>query len=180
MSAHSGHRWPARLTAGLAGVVLALCAVTAPASAHTEVTSTIPADQMVLQRPPDAVVVNLTEPALAMGTQVVVTGPSGDVQQGSPRLVDRTITQPLQPGAPAGSYTVRWRATSGDGHPVTGTFTFRTTMAGPGEPPAEPALTSAPDPAVPRVPGWLVLSIGAVAVGLAARFAAGREARTRR
>ena len=35
-----------------------------------------------------------------------------------------TVTQPLAGGLPAGAYTVEWRVTSADGHPLSGTFGF--------------------------------------------------------
>jgi hypothetical protein len=72
------------------------------------------------------------EPALAIGTDILVTSPTGQVQTGKPVLVDNTITERLQPGSPAGRYTVVWRVTSSDGHPVSGTFSFTATKASPG------------------------------------------------
>ena len=74
--------------------------------------------------PPEAVLLVSDESAIAMGTQVVVTGPSGPVQAGSPIVTDNSARQPLVGGAPAGSYTAAWQVTSTDGHPVTGTFHF--------------------------------------------------------
>ncbi len=38
--------------------------------------------------------------------------------------MDDTVRQALAPGAPAGAYTVSWRVTSADGHPISDTFTF--------------------------------------------------------
>ena len=67
---------------------------------------------------PSSVVLTFDEPAIAIGTKLVVTGPTGPVQTGAPQLVDNTVTQNLQPGAPAGAYTVEWRITSTDGHPI--------------------------------------------------------------
>jgi hypothetical protein len=34
------------------------------------------------------------------------------------------VSQPLSATAPAGDYTVAYRVTSDDGHPITGSFTF--------------------------------------------------------
>jgi hypothetical protein len=165
------------LSAGLAGAVIAFCSSATPTSAHVSLSSTTPADQSTLRRAPAAVVLTLTEPALVMGTRVVVSGPSGQVQQGPPRLVDRTITQDLQAGAPAGTYTVAWRATSSDGHPVTGTFSFRTTLPGAGTQPSVQRPADAPVPVRPGVPGWLVVVLGAVAVAVGLKFVRGRDPR---
>ena len=99
-------------------------ATASPASAHNVLRSTSPADSSTVDTVPAEVVLTFDEPAIAMGTTIVVTGPDGAVSDGSPRLVDNTVSQPLKPGAPAGEYTVEWRVTSADGHPITGTFAF--------------------------------------------------------
>lgn len=94
---------------------------------------------------PSEIVLTFDQPAVAMGTRVVVTGPSGPVQTGTARLVDDTVTRAVAGGAPAGAYTVAWRVTSADGHPVSGTFTFTSTSAGAQSPP----VAAAPAPAEP-------------------------------
>jgi copper resistance protein C len=156
-----------RLLAVIAGAMLAVWAGASPASAHNTLISTNPADQETLQSAPQAVVLTFDEPAIAMGTQVVVTGPSGQVQQGQPRLVDNTITEDLQPGAPAGAYTVAWRVASADGHPVSGTFSFSAKTAAATQLPTTPQTSppATPTPTQPgRIPGSLKLVIGAVAI----------------
>lgn len=102
----------------------------APAHAHDELMSSDPAASQTVPHVPAAIVLTFEESPVAMGTQVVVTGPSGPIQQGPPKLTDKTITQALQGGAPKGSYQVEWRVTSDDGHPVSGTFTFTAQGAG--------------------------------------------------
>lgn len=138
------------------------------ASAHNALVSTSPADRAVVASVPATVVLTFDEPAIAMGTQLVVTGPSGPVQSGVPRLVDNTVSQDLQPGAPAGAYTVVWRVTSADGHPVSGTFVFSTRTAAAGQPPtASPPPSAAPAAgSSQRLPGSLKLLIGMVAIGI--------------
>ena len=135
----------------LGGVVAGLGAT--PAAAHNALRSTSPTADALPQRTPGEIVLTFDEPAIAMGTQIVVTGPSGPVQSGAPRLVDTTVTQPLQRGAPAGRYRVEWRVTSADGHPVTGTFGFVS---------AEPGVGTPPDPSGSAVP---VDPVGAPAAG---------------
>jgi hypothetical protein len=117
------------------------------------------------------------QPALALGTAIVVTSASGQqVQTGSPSVVDNTVTQPLQPGSPAGAYTVVWRVTSVDGHPISGGLTFDAKAASTGT--GAEGGTVAPSPAgeAPAQPDgggsgallWVVLVGGlvVVAVGL--------------
>jgi copper resistance protein C len=155
-----------RLLTILAGTMLAVWVGASPVLAHNTLTSTNPADQEMVQSPPQAVVLTFDVSVIVTGTQVVVTGPSGQVQQGEPRLAENTVSQDLQPGAPAGTYTVAWRVTSADGHPVSGTFSFT----------AKPAATQLPTgpqtfpPTTPnqtqptRMPGWLKLVVGVVAI----------------
>lgn len=111
------------------GAVLAVSGAV-PAAAHNALTGSSPGRDAVVASVPGAVVLTFDEPAIGLGTRVVVTGPQGEVQQGPPRLVDNTVTQPLQPAAAAGAYTVAWRVTSIDGHPISGTYAFTATEAG--------------------------------------------------
>jgi methionine-rich copper-binding protein CopC len=131
------------------GVLLAAVAgllSTGTASAHDVLVSTNPADKTTVGSTPAQVILTFDKPALKFGTLCKVTGPSGDVTDGSPELVDNQVRQAITPGAPAGAYTVAWRVTSADGHPVSGTFTFTSTKAGPGHP-ASPGSSPTPAPA---------------------------------
>ncbi len=156
----------ARLGLGALMLVVAvlLGSLTAgPAAAHTRLVGSDPADGSTLDRTPGAVVLTLTEPSVPLGTQVVVTGPDGPASTGTAELVDATVRQPLLPGAPAGEYTVTWRATASDGHPLTGrlTFTARAPGAGeyPGPAPAPVAdLTTGTENGVPAL-GWALLAL---------------------
>jgi len=111
--------------------VAALVFAAGPAAAHTELISTTPADQQTVGRTPAVVVLTFDDSLLTMGTQVVVTGPQGPVQIGTPDVAETKVSQNLQ-GGPAGHYTVAWRVTAADGHPLSGTFTFTAAAAGSG------------------------------------------------
>ncbi len=125
---------------------------TAPAaSAHNVLESTSPADGSTLEHTPTKVVLTFNNPSIATGTVIEVDGPSGDASAGKPKLVNHKVIQPLKPGSPAGKYTVRWRVTSVDGHPVSGTFHFTSKAPGKGTPsasagatPVGPAATTQP------------------------------------
>lgn len=102
---------------------------TSVAAAHDALRTSSPADGSTVATLPTEVVLTFDQPALAVGSEVVVTDPSGSpVQEGAPSLVDTTVRQRVR-GGPAGTYAVRWRVTSVDGHPVSGTFTFTATAA---------------------------------------------------
>lgn len=161
----------ARLLLVLLGSVAVLVAGAGPASAHDVLLSTSPAAGSTVDQVPGSVVLTFDNPAIAMGTQLVVTGPSGPVQQGPARLIDNTVVQDLQGGAPAGDYTVQWRVTSIDGHPVGGTFAFTARAAGAGTPAPPEASTAATDgptgAADTAVTGWVGWAVGlVVAVGI--------------
>lgn len=145
----------ARARAAAVAVVVAvgLLVASVPASAHDVLRSTNPADGAVVDRLPDRVVLTFDQPALGLGSEVVVTGPAGPVADGPPSLVDTEVRQPLREG-PAGRYTVVWRVTSADGHPVSGTYAFTTQQASTGSssptatsPTSSTAVTGAPSPA---------------------------------
>lgn len=111
----------------LASALLALgLLVAAPAAAfaHDVLERTNPADGASVARLPGSVVLTFSEAPLAIGAQVVVTGPAGPVSSGAPTITGRDLTQAIDPAAPGGDYTVSFRVTSDDGHPVAGSFSF--------------------------------------------------------
>ena len=165
------------LLLGVGAAALGVCA-TAPAEAHNSLQSTSPDGGQTVDRTPSAVVLTFDEPALAMGTRIVVTGPGGEVQHGPARNIDNTVRQDLQGEAPAGSYTVAWRVTSADGHPISGSFTFTSRQAGLVQPAptASASATHQHSPAPPtsnRVPPWVglvvLLAVAGTAAGLVRR-----------
>ncbi len=108
----------------LAAVLFTAFGAPRAAWAHNALVSTSPGDGTTLAEPPSSVVLTFNEPAIATGTRVLVTGPSGSVAAGDPKLVDSTVEQAVQPELAAGEYQVEWRVTSADGHPINGAFSF--------------------------------------------------------
>lgn len=158
-----------------AGVVLAL--VAAPAYAHDELKSSNPADGATVATPPAQVVLTFEEPPVALGAQVVVTGPDGSVSSGTPRLEGDDVIADVQPQAPAGRYTIEWRVTSDDGHPVSGTLAFTAQAAAAGTTPSAAAATPAATPAPaeaprrePLIPSWGWIAAGIIAIIAAIRL----------
>lgn len=145
----------------------------APASAfaHDVLEKTSPADGTTVDRLPESVMLTFVEPPVAIGTQVLVKGPTGDVTSGAPTINGSEVVQRIAPGSPAGDYTVTYRVTSNDGHPVTGSIGFHATVgldgstatAGPTVhvPPDDAAATAAEDsqfvPVVLTIAGTVVL-----------------------
>ncbi|OFE18878.1 copper resistance protein CopC [Humibacillus sp. DSM 29435] len=132
-------------------LLLAVIALALPslASAHDVLQKTTPADGTTLAGMPSTVSLQFSEPPLAIGTQVIVKGPTGDVATGKPTIEGSTLVQAVSPTAPAGSYTVTYRVTSDDGHPVTGTFSFEASAGADGSPAAPTPATSTPPTTLP-------------------------------
>ena len=118
------------LALGLAGgLCTGLVIVTGRAAvAHDVLERTSPAAGTTVDRMPQTVTLTFSEEPLDIGTQVVVSGPAGPVSSGAPTIEGRDVTQAVSPSAPAGDYTVSYRVTSDDGHPVSGTFGFHATV----------------------------------------------------
>ncbi|SFO75617.1 hypothetical protein SAMN05660464_0992 [Geodermatophilus dictyosporus] len=146
------HR-PAALLLVLGAALVLLGTGVAPAAAHDELVGSVPAAGATVPAPAQ-VELQLSAPAQALGTQVLVSGPDGAaVSEGPAALAGSTVVQPLRADLPAGGYTVEWRVTSSDGHPLEGAFSF--TVTGPataaptaGRPPST-APPAAPAPAAP-------------------------------
>lgn len=178
-----------RTVAGLAGLVLSLAAVVvaAPAAqAHNVLQSTSPAAGSTVPYVPEIVTLTFNEPVLFVGTQIMVhTADDTMVNIGPPVLVDNTVSQAVTGELPAGEYTVLYRVTSADGHPIEDQFTFiaaesmtyGATTPAPSPTPttsaevqasesaaASPSPSSAPPAAEGRVSGTVLVGIVAVLV----------------
>ena len=64
---------------------------------------------------------------------MTVVGPDGNLwSTGEPTVEGTVISVGVRPLGPAGTYTVNYRATSADGHVVSGSWSFQLTAAGTG------------------------------------------------
>lgn len=118
------------LTAALVGVMAA-----APASGHDSLVSADPADGATLAAGPSQIRLTFDAPVQSGFTTVTVTGPGGTRWEGGePAVSGNAVTAAVNPLGPVGEYVIGYRAVSSDGHPVSGTLTFRLTTAGPGTP----------------------------------------------
>lgn len=130
----------AALVGGLA--TLAILAGASPASAHTQLTSSTPANGETVPTAPDHVELLFAQHLLGLGA-VAVEGPAGaSVAAGEAVLDGATVTQPLAANRPAGTYRLAYRVVSADGHPVSGEITFTATAAT-GQPSPRPSAASA-------------------------------------
>jgi copper resistance protein C len=134
------------LVGALAATVLTLGAGMSAAWAHDELVATSPASDAAVPSAPVEVTLEFSRAVQALGTQVHVTGPDGAVvSEGAAEVRDTTVSQPLAADAPAGLHRVTWRATSSDGHVLTGNFAF--TVAASVSPAPAVEATDSPDDA---------------------------------
>jgi methionine-rich copper-binding protein CopC len=175
-------RWCPRALAVTLAVAALLVGSATAAQAHNILVGTSPAGGSTAKVVPSAVMLTFNEPALAIGTEIIVTGPAGQEQSGAAVLVNNTVTEHLQPGSPAGQYKVIWRVTSADGHPVSGRFSF--TAASP-SPDQRPAATTATISAISPPAGgpgqstalWWVMAFGVLVLVPLLVFVATRRPR---
>ncbi|MBT1676220.1 copper resistance CopC family protein [Curtobacterium aurantiacum] len=114
-----------------------------PASAHSALTSSTPADGAVVTEPLESVDLTFSEAPLAgldAGLRIQVTDASGtDVATGDVSVSGTTMSRAVD--LDRGNYTVLWRYVSPDGHPIEGTLAFEYRAAA-----ASPTATVTPRP----------------------------------
>lgn len=111
--------------------LLTLVVSTGVAAAHAKLESMTPADGSTAAAPPTEVVLTFNEPMGSTGAVVQVKSPAGiSVSTGQIKVIDNTVTQPVDGLVEVGKYTVEARIVSADGHPITVTGSFTITHAG--------------------------------------------------
>jgi copper transport protein len=108
-------------------VLLVLVALAAPAgaAAHATLVRTVPAAGAVLDRAPQAVLVEFDDTVeLGSDNAAIANATSASVLGAHPRVHGRTLTLPLSRRLADGAYSVRWSIVSDDGHPEQGVLAF--------------------------------------------------------
>ena len=120
-------RWLHALLAVLGAAVLSVL-LAAPASAHTVLVGSDPADGSRLDQAPAAVTLRFSEQVgLQLGYLRVVDSAGRRVDSGPvshPGGVGSSVTVALRPGLGNGSYLANYRVISADSHPVAGTIRY--------------------------------------------------------
>ena len=169
----------ARLVAAvLSGMLLTLAFVlgaAAPASAHSQVISSSPADGQRVETSPKQLTFVFSEPSDVSSVVVSLTGPSGPlnvlgtpVEQGVNDLGHQTIVVPVTAELPAGLYRETVSATSRiDGHTAGSELIFgvRTDVAAPA---GDSGNTTSPVDRVRSILQGIMLIAAGIAVGLIA------------
>lgn len=118
----SAATFAATMTAGAAG-------------AHAARVSVDPAENAAVSTAPARVSATFNEDLQTTFAAMTVVGPDGNLwMSGDPQVHGTVVSVGLRPLGPVGNYTVNYRVTSADGHVVTGSWSFRLTVAGTGTP----------------------------------------------
>lgn len=171
---------PRMVVAALFATLMMLVSAS-PASAHTELDESEPADGATAHGPVSEVVLTFTLPVTPLGDTVVVEGPDGRIDVDVTQERDGAVVV----GTPDteltdGSYEVSWSVAAQDGHAREGTFSFAVEGAPPtppdeeagsaptqgAPPPAETGEEPAPGPGEGRTTGSGVVDLAQVAARL--------------
>ncbi|QNG20860.1 copper resistance protein CopC [Rhodococcus triatomae] len=136
------------------------------ASAHSVVTGSNPAEGEQISAGPDRVSVTFNEALQETFPALTVVGPDGNLwTRSEPSVEGATVSAELGELGPVGDYTIAYRVTSADGHPVNGTITFTLTAEGSGTPGAPAAGDAAGDAeGSSGLPVWPFIAVGVVVV----------------
>lgn len=93
------------------------------ASAHDALVATNPANNATVTTAPKSLEMTYTGAIMSIGSQVEVRSPDGNRASVTPKVNGTKVTAPFKASG-NGKYTVVWRVTSADGHPISGKFGF--------------------------------------------------------
>jgi len=150
----------------IAALVAAMALAGAPvASAHAARIAADPAENTALAAGPQRVSATFNEQMQPEFAAMTVVGPDANLWSvGDPEVTGAVLSVGVRPLGPTGTYTVNYRVTSADGHPVSGSWTFRLTVAATGTPGPSAAKQAEPVGG-DGIPVWPFLVAGAVIIG---------------
>ena len=132
------------VTAMALGLVAGALGYAGAAWAHAARIASDPAENAQLAHQPTRVSATFNEAMQSQFAAMTVIGPDGaQWSDGDPAVDGAVISVAVRPGGPAGTYTVNYRATSADGHVVSGAWSYQLLIAG------ETTTATSPAPAGP-------------------------------
>lgn len=113
-------------------VAALLLAPVVPADAspgmHLQLTRSAPADGATVSAAPEEIRLWFSQKPEHAVSMIRLQGPGGEVELGEVQAGDEnTLFAALVGSLEPGDYTVHWRTSSGDGHPIRGSFAFTLT-----------------------------------------------------
>ena len=185
-----------RVALALLGAVLAALLTAAPASAHTTLESSDPADGVSLSKAPSQVTLTFAEAVNLPNDPIGVTAPDGSAWTvGQATVTGATVIAPVTATGPAGQYTLRYTVIADDGDKVEGAVRFTLAAAATPTTAAEPtpeaaAVGASTATAAPTVAGatgegagssgnsgWVWVAVAVVVIGLVAAVVLARSRR---
>lgn len=161
-----------RLVATVLLIVAMAVTGTPLAWAHAARVAADPAPDATVSTSPARVTATFNEQMQSSFAAMTVVGPDGNLwSDGAPEVQGARVSVAVRPLGPSGRYTVNYRATSADGHVVSGSWAFTLTVAGDGSP-GPSAAAGAPDrglPVWPFLAGAALLVAGGAAWALRRR-----------
>ena len=156
----------------LAAMALAATIGAQVASAHAARVSADPADNAVLATGPERVSAIFNERLQTTFVAMTVVGPDGNLwSAGEPTVAGPVASIGMRALGPAGTYTVNYRVTSADGHVVSGSWSFRLTVASTGTPGPAAGATSADN----GIPAWPFAVVAVALIGAGCLWAVRRS-----
>ncbi|GAB2910989.1 copper resistance protein CopC [Rhodococcus aerolatus] len=153
----------ARLAAVFSVTVTLLLLLAPSASAHAALTGSDPADGATVAIAPQRVTLTFDDGVSPSFAAMTVSGPDGSRwARSEPVVRGRELGVDVGELGPAGTYTVAYRVTSADGHPVSGTVSFTTTQDGGGQPAAAAAAGSDAPSGGSSLPVWPFVAVAVV------------------
>jgi copper resistance protein C len=143
------------------------------ASAHATRVATDPVENTELSQAPQRVSATFNEALQQQFAAMTVVGPDGNLwSTGDPQVDGAVISVGVRPLGPSGTYTVNYRVTSADGHAVSGSWSFRLTVASTGTPGPSASTTN---PSGDGIPVWPFFVAAGVIVAAGAFWAVRRQ-----
>jgi methionine-rich copper-binding protein CopC len=159
----------------IAGMVAGALGGAGAAAAHATRIATDPPDNAALTHGPTRVSATFNETMQPQFAAMTLVGPDGNLwSSGDPTVSGAVVSVGVRPLGPAGTYTVNYRATSADGHVVSGSWSFRLTVAGTGTP-GPSAASGSESRSGGGIPVWPFYVGAVVIVGGAAVWAVRRR-----
>ncbi|MFE3191581.1 copper resistance protein CopC [Nocardia sp. NPDC059240] len=143
------------------------------ANAHSSPVGSTPDNGAQIDTSPASVSITFNENLQPAYPSMTVTGPDGNLwSKGQPKVEGPVISIEVGELGPVGQYTIAYRVTSADGHPVSGKRTFTLTKAGNGTPgPKADANAKSGGGSDGGVPLWVFIVGAAVLFGGGLAFA---------
>jgi methionine-rich copper-binding protein CopC len=116
----------------VAAFVICLTFVSTPAFAHSELVSSNPSAASNIQQLPEQIELEFNEELLNLGSgnSVSIISPSGeDLGMGETSTEGTRITRLLNSAPESGTFEVKYRVVSADGHVLNGNYTFNVSEA---------------------------------------------------